>query len=332
MRVIALDYGRARTGVAISDPTGTLARPLGVVERVRHAGRDGRADPPDRRRRGGAGRGRPAADAGRRDRAPRRPRRWTSCASCASAAARRSRPRTSGSPRRWPAPRSAPAGRTTRSPPRTCSRGTCDGSPDSRDRGPGGRRAAGVWFGVKALFPDSSKPAADPHGAGDRGQDPGGHRRGGDRRRILEDAGVVDDGGRFRNYAKDQGEGAEFKAGTYRFRAGTDYDVIIAQLDKGPVAAPVSKLVIPEGYRTTEIADRVTTVGHEPGRLPGRRHRRAVPGRVRPPTRSTRASCSRRPTTSKRNERPSELVSRADGGVRGRLLAGRHDATRSRRT
>ena len=23
---------------------------------------------------------------------------------------------------------------------------------------------AGVWFGVKALFPDSSKPAADPHG------------------------------------------------------------------------------------------------------------------------------------------------------------------------
>ena len=35
MRVIALDYGRARTGVAISDPTGTLARPLGVVERVR---------------------------------------------------------------------------------------------------------------------------------------------------------------------------------------------------------------------------------------------------------------------------------------------------------
>ena len=35
MRILALDYGRARTGVAISDPTGTLARPLGVVERVR---------------------------------------------------------------------------------------------------------------------------------------------------------------------------------------------------------------------------------------------------------------------------------------------------------
>ena len=30
--MLALDYGSARTGVAVSDPTGTLARPLGVVE------------------------------------------------------------------------------------------------------------------------------------------------------------------------------------------------------------------------------------------------------------------------------------------------------------
>lgn len=34
MKVIALDYGAARTGVAVSDPTGTIARPLGVVERA----------------------------------------------------------------------------------------------------------------------------------------------------------------------------------------------------------------------------------------------------------------------------------------------------------
>ena len=34
MKVLALDYGSARTGVAVSDPTGTIARPLGVVERV----------------------------------------------------------------------------------------------------------------------------------------------------------------------------------------------------------------------------------------------------------------------------------------------------------
>ena len=35
MKVVALDYGSARTGVAVSDPSGTLARPVGVVERVR---------------------------------------------------------------------------------------------------------------------------------------------------------------------------------------------------------------------------------------------------------------------------------------------------------
>jgi putative holliday junction resolvase len=31
VKVMALDYGSARTGVAVSDPTGTLARPLGIV-------------------------------------------------------------------------------------------------------------------------------------------------------------------------------------------------------------------------------------------------------------------------------------------------------------
>lgn len=34
MKVLALDYGAARTGVAVSDPTGTLARPLEVIERA----------------------------------------------------------------------------------------------------------------------------------------------------------------------------------------------------------------------------------------------------------------------------------------------------------
>ena len=34
MKVLALDYGRARTGVAVSDPTGSVARPLCVVERA----------------------------------------------------------------------------------------------------------------------------------------------------------------------------------------------------------------------------------------------------------------------------------------------------------
>ena len=34
MKVLALDYGAARTGVAVSDATGTLARPLEVVARA----------------------------------------------------------------------------------------------------------------------------------------------------------------------------------------------------------------------------------------------------------------------------------------------------------
>jgi putative Holliday junction resolvase len=32
VKVLALDYGRARTGVAVSDPTGQVARPLCVIE------------------------------------------------------------------------------------------------------------------------------------------------------------------------------------------------------------------------------------------------------------------------------------------------------------
>ena len=34
MKVLALDYGSARTGVAVSDPTGMIARPIGVVKAV----------------------------------------------------------------------------------------------------------------------------------------------------------------------------------------------------------------------------------------------------------------------------------------------------------
>jgi putative holliday junction resolvase len=34
VKIVALDFGAARTGVAISDPTGTIARPFGIVERA----------------------------------------------------------------------------------------------------------------------------------------------------------------------------------------------------------------------------------------------------------------------------------------------------------
>ena len=34
MKILALDYGSARTGVAVSDPTGTVARPVATVAKV----------------------------------------------------------------------------------------------------------------------------------------------------------------------------------------------------------------------------------------------------------------------------------------------------------
>jgi putative Holliday junction resolvase len=34
LKVLALDFGSARTGVAVSDPTGTVARPVTIVERA----------------------------------------------------------------------------------------------------------------------------------------------------------------------------------------------------------------------------------------------------------------------------------------------------------
>ncbi len=34
MKVLALDYGSARTGVAVSDPSGLIARPLATIEKV----------------------------------------------------------------------------------------------------------------------------------------------------------------------------------------------------------------------------------------------------------------------------------------------------------
>jgi len=42
VKVIALDYGATRTGVAVSDATGTIVRPLGVVSRAASA--DGLAE------------------------------------------------------------------------------------------------------------------------------------------------------------------------------------------------------------------------------------------------------------------------------------------------
>ena len=119
--------------------------------------------------------------------------------------------------------------------------------------------ARGVQWVVSDLGSTTTAPAADPHGkpipivipTGADASEIGA---------ILEEQGVVEDGGRFREYAKDAGEGSEFKAGTYAMKAGTGYDALIHALDSGPVAV-VKTLVVPEGYRISEIEDRLGSVG-----------------------------------------------------------------------
>ena len=139
-----------------------------------------------------------------------------------------------------------------------------------------------AYEGVRRVLPDSSKPAADPHGPMITVVIPSGTDAGGIGG-ILQQDGVVSDGGRFRNYAKEQGEGSSFKAGRYQFRAGTDYDVIIHALDSGAVQVRLTKLVVPEGFRNSEIAARVPTVGISTAAYNARARSRDAARRIRPP-------------------------------------------------
>ena len=119
--------------------------------------------------------------------------------------------------------------------------------------------ARGVQWVVSDLGSTTTAPAADPHGGPIRVVIPAGADASaiGD---IMEQRGIVEDGGRFREYAKDNGEGSAFKAGTYTMRAGTGYDALIRLLDRGPVVA-TKTLVIPEGFRITDIEARLPAVG-----------------------------------------------------------------------
>ena len=162
MRVLALDYGRARCGCAVSDPTGVLASPVEPVLRPDDTARaraPARAGPRARGRAGGRGVAVCRCRAGTRRRRPRRGRSrpaWSrSCRSRWSFT-------TSASRRVWP---SGPGGgRTrTRAPRRTCSRA---GWPASRGglrclTGSSGRPRTGTRRG-------SARAGAD-YGAAGRG-------------------------------------------------------------------------------------------------------------------------------------------------------------------
>lgn len=119
--------------------------------------------------------------------------------------------------------------------------------------------ARGVQWVVSDLGSSTTAPAADPHGKPVRIIVPTGADAS-EIGAILEEQGVVDDGGRFREYAKDAGEGSQFKAGTYAIKAGTGYDALIRILNRGPVTV-VKTLVIPEGFSISDIEDRLPSVG-----------------------------------------------------------------------
>ncbi|MGZ4431879.1 MAG: endolytic transglycosylase MltG, partial [Gaiellales bacterium] len=134
-----------------------------------------------------------------------------------------------------------------------------------------------AYEGARSALPDSSKPAASPHGPLLRVVIPPGTTAVGIGQ-ILERTGVVSDGGRFRDYAKSQGQGADFKAGTYMLRAGEDYDAIIRLLDAGPAPPTTSTLVVPEGFRITQIEQRLQAVNIDPAA-----YRRALAATHAPP-------------------------------------------------
>ena len=147
----------------------------------------------------------------------------------------------------------------TRWPPRICSKGTCDGSPADRPdvaRGRRAGRAGGRAPGVARFLEADRRPAR----AGVGGRYRAGLDGGCDGQ-TLEDAGVVEDGERFRNYAKEQGEGTGFRRAPTASGPAATTTRIIERLNAGPPPPRTIRVVIPEGYRASEIAESLAGTG-----------------------------------------------------------------------
>lgn len=71
---------------------------------------------------------------------------------------------------------------------------------------------------------------------------------------ALEKAGVIRNASVFRARLKLNGDGSQFKAGTYLIGTGSSYDSIVRKLEKGPIPLPTFDLTIPEGQRLVETA------------------------------------------------------------------------------
>jgi uncharacterized YceG family protein len=78
---------------------------------------------------------------------------------------------------------------------------------------------------------------------------------------ILERAGVVESATKFELRVGLEGDGDDFKPGTYTLRENETYDTIVATLSAGPPAPKTVRLTIPEGFSVRDIAQRVGRVG-----------------------------------------------------------------------
>jgi UPF0755 protein len=72
---------------------------------------------------------------------------------------------------------------------------------------------------------------------------------------ALEEAGVVDSGGRFRAVASERGLDGALKPGEYRLETGMDVDSVIDVLVRGPNLG--TPFTVPEGFTVDQIVDRI---------------------------------------------------------------------------
>ncbi|HEX8861399.1 MAG TPA: endolytic transglycosylase MltG [Actinomycetes bacterium] len=73
--------------------------------------------------------------------------------------------------------------------------------------------------------------------------------------RRLEEAGVVDSGGRFRAVASSRGLDGALKPGEYRLETGMDVDTVIDLLVRGSNLG--TPFTVPEGFTVDQIVDRI---------------------------------------------------------------------------
>ena len=138
-----------------------------------------------------------------------------------------------------------------------------------------GRGAAPSSTASAACCPDSSKPPADPHGPPITVVIPRGPDAVGDRRHPRASAGVVVGRRPLPRLRQGQGQGTDFKAGTYQFQAGTDYDAIIASSTRAR-SPPVVEAGDPRGLPDHPDRGRAA-VGRDVAAAPTSRAVRAAP-------------------------------------------------------